>query len=342
MSRPASNARRRVSVKWAIRAAVSALVLGLILSLLPSAEIWAAIESLPLWLWLGVLALFLAGHLLAAGKWWLLALRRSGIPLHVAIKAHYAGLAANLCLPGIAGGDVVRAGLVMRDSERKTLVAVGSLLDRLLDSLALLLLACVGALFSMGSSDWSAAPLGEIGAFLLVLAASITLLAKLLPRLPARGITKHVAPATAEFAHRPGALAACLALSTLIQAGFVGLNVALAGAIGLSAPAVAWFFAWPLAKLVAVVPISLSGLGVREASLAALMAPFGANAAQVVAVGLLWQSVLFAGGLIGGLAMLMWKRSAGPVHVAESPSAHTSSSGLAPGSAPQQLLARNR
>jgi glycosyltransferase 2 family protein len=35
-------------------------------------------------------------------------------------------------------------------------------------------------------------------------------------------------------------------------------------------------FAWPLAKIAAVVPITQGGIGVREAALVVLLAPFGA------------------------------------------------------------------
>jgi uncharacterized membrane protein YbhN (UPF0104 family) len=66
--------------------------------------------------------------------------------------------------------------------------------------------------------------------------------------------------------------------------------------------------AWPLAKLLAVAPVSVAGLGVREASLAGLLSQFGAEPAAVVAVGLLWQSILFAGGLLGGLLLLAFGR----------------------------------
>jgi uncharacterized membrane protein YbhN (UPF0104 family) len=47
---------------------------------------------------------------------------------------------------------------------------------------------------------------------------------------------------------------------------------------------------------------------VREASLAGFLAPFGASPAAVVATGLLWQSILLAGGLIGGLILLLSDR----------------------------------
>jgi hypothetical protein len=66
---------------------------------------------------------------------------------------------------------------------------------------------------------------------------------------------------------------------------------------------------------------------VREASLAALMSAYGASAPKVVAVGLLWQSVLFAGGLTGGLAQLL----AGAPRASKAAGAH-----------PDELAARSR
>jgi uncharacterized membrane protein YbhN (UPF0104 family) len=75
-------------------------------------------------------------------------------------------------------------------------------------------------------------------------------------------------------------------------------------AAGVEASYEVWLTAWPLAKLIALVPISLAGLGVREAALVALMRPFGAPAAAVMAAGLLWQALLVGGGLVGGLVVL--------------------------------------
>ena len=47
----------------------------------------------------------------------------------------------------------------------------------------------------------------------------------------------------------------------------------------------------------------------REASTAGLLAPFGAEPARVIAVGLIWQTVLYASGLIGLLVQAAWKPS---------------------------------
>ncbi|MGC1346557.1 MAG: hypothetical protein WA863_10765, partial [Methyloceanibacter sp.] len=70
-------------------------------------------------------------------------------------------------------------------------------------------------------------------------------------------------------------------------------------------PIAAWFFAWPLSKIIASLPLSLAGLGVREASLAGLLAPLGAAPASIIATGLLWQTILFTTGLIGGAILVL-------------------------------------
>jgi uncharacterized membrane protein YbhN (UPF0104 family) len=70
-------------------------------------------------------------------------------------------------------------------------------------------------------------------------------------------------------------------------------------------PLWAWFFAWPLAKIVSMLPVSLGGLGVREAALVSLLVPFGADAASVVAAGLAFEAVIIGGGLLSGLISLV-------------------------------------
>jgi uncharacterized membrane protein YbhN (UPF0104 family) len=105
-------------------------------------------------------------------------------------------------------------------------------------------------------------------------------------------------------------LVVCLAISMIVQATFVAINIAFAAAVQVDAPVAAWFFAWSTAKVVAIAPISLGGLGVREAVMASLMAPFGADPAQVIAIGLIWQTVLYASGLIGVLAQFVWNPEA--------------------------------
>ena len=98
-----------------------------------------------------------------------------------------------------------------------------------------------------------------------------------------------------------------LSIAVCVQGIFVLLNAFLGAAVGLWVPLQVWFLTWPLAKLAALVPISLGGIGVREVALAGLLQPFGVPAALAVAQSLIWETILVAGGLSAGL--IFWVMS---------------------------------
>ncbi len=295
---------------WIIRAAGSAILLGLLFWWLPLDQVLAGFARVPIGLWLGVWVLFMAGHALAAAKWW--ALLDRGFAYGAALRAHFAGLAANLCLPGAAGGDVVRAGAAQMALKDGAKVISGSLTDRLIDMLALAVLAGAGALGLAAGGSWGALSMQVLGVMAAALAGVIWIVPRLVPwvwgkwpGLPARSLALKTAADFAALGRRPGLLLGTLALSTAIQTLFVVLAMWLGVAVGVQMPPAAWFFAWPLAKLLAVLPVSLNGLGLREATLAGLMVPLGAAGADVVAAGLVWQAILFATGGLGALVLAL-------------------------------------
>lgn len=293
-----------------LRAGGSALLLALLFWFVPWKDVADGFARVPLTLFLVVWLLFLAGHVAASAKWWTLLDRAFAFPL--ALRAHFAGLAANLCLPGVAGGDAVRAGLAhtaMRDGPR---LAAGAVADRLIDMLALACLALVGVLMLRESGSGATIAIQAVGLTLAILAAVVFALPwlverfwTLFPALPGRDFAARTATAFKALGRRPGLLLLTFGASMAIQGLFILLAVQLAEAVGVDLPLGAWVFAWPMAKIVAVLPISLGGLGLREASLAALLTPFGAEAAQVVAAGLVWQAVLFLTGALGASVLLI-------------------------------------
>ena len=108
---------------------------------------------------------------------------------------------------------------------------------------------------------------------------------------------------------RRPALVGAVVISLVVQSAFVMTNVWLARQIGVTTDVPAWFVAWPLSKLIAVLPISLGGIGVREAALVSLLAPYGAPREVVLASGILWQAVLIVTGVAGLIVTQMLPRS---------------------------------
>jgi len=301
------NARIYVNgmkLSWTLRLAVSFAVLALLLWLVPVRELVAAIARVPPALWAFSVVVFVAGHVISAFKWQLLfrdAGSRGRLPPQVWLRAHFAGLAANLCLPGVAGGDVVRAAWMTRRIGNLEQVAVASVADRLIDCVALLTLAAAGA-FTMGAGPAaSRSVLIAAAAFLGLGTAAAVTLVMVIARRPGSGLLQRLAAAAVLMGARPWLPVVSLVLSLFVQFIFLTINMQLGVSVGVNVPLAGWLVAWPLAKLVALAPISLAGLGVREAALVAFMRPFGAPAAAVTAAGLLWQAVLVTGGLIGWL-----------------------------------------
>ena len=98
----------------------------------------------------------------------------------------------------------------------------------------------------------------------------------------------------------------------MIQSCFIGLNVLIGISTGVGTSVAVWFLSWPLAKLAALLPITLGGLGVRESALILIMSPFGAAPSAIAATSLLWQTILIAGGVFGGFVALNSKISTQP------------------------------
>lgn len=301
------------SIPWSgIKLLLSALLLALTLCLVPKDSFIAAMRRVRIEQWLLVLAAYLCRHVISAWKWWLLLRRDAEVPLLKVVRAYFWGLFANLYLPGMAGGDLLKAGLVARNSGQKTRIFVRTMADRGLDTLALLLLSFGGALFLARGDNHGALDivlklgLLAVPALLgLMLAGSAARLVSRLPAFKGREKISRMLFSVAEMKRQPGTLVIVILISIAGHAVFVLLNISLVPATARGAGMDAWFFAWPLAKLLAVLPITIAGLGLREGALAGLLLPFGADPARVVAIGLMWQSIVFAGGLTSGLIAVL-------------------------------------
>lgn len=301
----------------ALRVAITGTVLVALGVWLPIAILVDAILSVPRALWLGVLSAFALGHAISAGKWRLL-LRSAGaeVSLKDAFRAHAAGLFANLCLPSLVGGDVVRAGIVVSRAGRPEAVALAGIADRMIDTAALIVLAGTGATLAPQFIDGAGRSVLVVagGVLLVVAGLGYWVLLRLRPRrLPERlrPLLMKLQTAIRTLAAHPRLALGVFVLSVGIQGGFVSLNIALGRAIGIDVPPAMWLLAWPLAKLVALVPISLGGIGVREVALATLLLPAGVPAALAVGQSLVWETLLISlGALAGTTALWMGRRDA--------------------------------
>jgi glycosyltransferase 2 family protein len=320
------------TVRLILRAGVSAAILWMLSRRIDFHAVFAAAARVPP----GILALALAamgaGIWLDAVRWWLLQHPPGiAIPLRRTWQITLAGMFFNVVLPGNTGGDLLKLAYGVRERpERRLSLALSVVLDRFFGFAALFVLALVAALCGLGGIRTTAPELAfpliaGLTIALAMLAAAALLAtfpverwpafaARLLNRLPfaaERGRLK--SDLQSVFSSRWGAMAAAVAFAMPLLMFSTGWL--LARSMGIEVSLARMLVIMPLAFVVACLPVSFGGLGVRESAFVLLFTAFGVTAAEpgireaAVAFSLLYYAVGLAWSLVGGAVYLSFKNS---------------------------------
>lgn len=313
----------RTSRRWwpVVRLAIGVALLVLVIVQVGGREILGHLMTIDPWYFALGCLLLLLGQWLNALRWrWLLA---AALPDPPRMSYLYAlvivGMFFNFLLPSTVGGDVVRAEMVKGSVGGRTHAYFSIVVARMLGFLGILalgLLAVVGAFAAIGWFD----PQLTLGAAAVVLPAT-ALAAWLLsgpdlsrvserssPRIAAS--LQRVQEALSDYASCPGVLWRVFVMAVIANAvGTVGVVWALAEGLSVPAPAYFHFIAVPLVLLVALVPVSINGLGLREGAFALLYAKVGVDASAAVSLSLAFTAVLALLSALGGLILLLPRRA---------------------------------
>lgn len=219
-------------------------------------------------------------------------------------------------LPGLVGGDVVKAVLLFGDTAGRRSRAVGAVIvDRAIGVYALLLLGTAALAAAWATGRVLSIPLWiqfvvPMGVLALTAAAAVTrwaslarfrVAARLYQRLPAR--PRNVAGVMRDCLHDPAVMGKCVMLAVLNHSLVVVSFVTAAIVLGLDVPLWTHFVISPAAMVMNMVPLTPGGIGVAEGAFAFLYAQAGLdNGATVGLVGRMIQYLVFAAG--GGVSLL--------------------------------------
>jgi hypothetical protein len=256
-------------------------------------------------------------------RWWRL-LRATGATVRWldTFRLTYLGLFFNLVVPGLTGGDVVKAILAVREHPRqRTDALVSVVVDRIFGMYMLVLLAAVilvvfRARFPGYATPFVLLALGLTAGALLY--SNPTLRRRLridalLARLPLGKQIEKLDRAALLYLKHPGEVALALLLSVGNHFWTILGVICLARAFGVSSEAIpSWEFAAivPLTNMASAIPTGPAGLGIGEAAYAMLFRLLGVSAALGVAVSLGFRICQLVLSLIGGLFLLAPKRRA--------------------------------
>jgi uncharacterized membrane protein YbhN (UPF0104 family) len=293
----------------ALRLGASLALLALAWRLAEGERLLALLAGLdPVWL-VAAVALSVPMHVLSAARWRYTCLRL-GLTLGGlrALGDYYLASLVNMTLPGGVGGDLARAfrhGHARRNETdspyRRALHAV--LLERAAGQGALLLLLAAGALAQLERFPW----LGPwAGAGVATVAALLLAVVPLARRLPGDGAAGRLV-ADAGRAFLPAHVAARQALLSLaVVATYVAAFWCASRAVHAPLPPGLVLLAVPLVLTAMTLPVSVGGLGVREASAAALWPLLGLDGSAGAASALCYGAAMLLGSLPGAL-VLLWR-----------------------------------
>ena len=291
--------RRRARLAFAARCSLGLALLALILWLYGANRIVQSISREQPRFFAATIGLYLAGQVMSAYRWQLLArLNGLGGRWGEYLAYYFIGMFTNLFIPGLIGGDAARASYLGMRNRRVGAAVAAVAADRGVGLVALLWFAATAAMMvtsvRLPVSILRAVIVSGVVAMVGYLTAPLfaTLAGTLGRRL--NTIVQPLIP----YLRNPLALIPALGLSIVLQASLAVSQYLLALGIGIHAPLAAFMLIVPIANVVASIPITLNGLGVRESAYLVMFGMAGLSHQDAVALGLLW----FASTLIGGLS----------------------------------------
>jgi len=266
-------------------------------------QVWQRILTVNPWWLVAAWLCLVVGYVLCGLRWAWIA---KGLAIEVSrtrkIRLYFLGMFASLFLPSTIGGDVVRGILLAKGDGRSKMgvrAAASVILDRVNGMYALVALLTVSMLmFSWPSAWWWS---------WLALVAAMWVGMLFYPWLHAR-LPEKLAVLKQLPLHERGFQRMwwrSLPISLIFQMMIVQAHVFLGMAVGLDMNWAAFSIMVGLVALVATLPISLNGFGVREAGYVGFAVYFGASADAATAMAALWVIILAVAALPG--AWVLWR-----------------------------------
>ncbi len=218
-------------------------------------------------------------------------------------------------VPGGVSGDVYRTFVIGRKSERTLDSIAAVVLEKVIGLLAMMSLSIISLLVGVGLLGITAynslvAPVAVIagGLILFCLVSYLVLRARLLSRwrLPFPFWTRLQETAdrlALQFNESHNVLSLAL-LSLLLQISIILWYFVVAQARALELSLLTLLIAVPIVELLLTIPVSIGGVGVRDAALVVLLLPFGLSAEEIVSLSLLVALTATLVRVLSGLAFL--------------------------------------
>jgi glycosyltransferase 2 family protein len=262
---------------------------------------------------IAVIAIYLAGQAMTAWRWRLIA-QRVGFheSMREFLRFYYVGMFFNLFGPSTLGGDLVRALYLGAPAGRRTVALHTVLFDRV-SGLVMLVFVAVAALGLFGRFNLPWPVIGLVSITGIGMAVGWFLVPALVRRVfsadsrAARLVQRDLGP----FWNDKSLLARAAGVSVVFHVLQCSSLILLGHALSMDIDWRYYFVFHPLVTVLSAIPVSVAGLGIREAGYVWFLQRHGISGDMAAAFGILWFVVLLTCSLVGGLVYL-WSGAAVP------------------------------
>ena len=313
----------RQALLWILKIVVSGGLLYVLLSRVDTSRLWTLARGASLSWLLVALGLYLLMIFISSWRWrLLLAAQHISVPFGTLVHSYLVATFFNNFLPSNIGGDVIRIRDTAAHAGSKTLATTVVLVDRGIGLLGLVFVAAVGATLTARASE----TIGPAGPSLLWLALAaglaVTIPAVLLPHgvgallRPLRAIhqewvevrIERLTTALAKFREAPGSLLSAFLASVFVQGVLVGFYAAIAHALHVVVPVEHIAVVVPLSFIVQMLPVSVNGFGVREATFGYYFTRFGEPLETALALSFVGAALIMLFSISGAVANVTRRR----------------------------------
>jgi uncharacterized membrane protein YbhN (UPF0104 family) len=314
---------RKQAISLVLRIGLSLAMLGVLVWRVPSFDTDEVIPELT-WrtgLWLTGSALLTLLALVLSALRWQKVLDALGVHagLRQLLSYYLAGQFVSNVLPTTIGGDVLRVSRLSKQTGESPSSFASVVLERLTGWLVLPIISVVGFLVNPPLQHLGTATRVALGLAFATLVGLVVLLyavadQRIGGRFAARDGWRRFAGAVHlgldNLRHHPGAAANVILVGFAYQIVLVLAAVAAAQALGLGEAAglTALLAFFPAVAIAQVLPIGISGLGLREGAFVLFLTPLGVATEEAIALGLLLYLLNLGVSLLGAPAFAVGGR----------------------------------
>ena len=309
--------RGRTFVVSALKVVVSIGLLWLLFSRVDVGRLWTvARQASPLWL-AGALLLYFTMVLASTVRWdVLLRAQHVRLPFSFLTQSFLVATFFNNFLPSNIGGDVIRISDTAKSAGSKTLATTVVLIDRGLGLLGLALMAATGATLMQRMSVgpvgpgvlWAGFGVGAIIATpALLMPETATRVLQPLRVFHAEWVDERINKLTyalTRFKETPIAIAICFIGAVAVQGLLVLFYVAIARSMHIPIGFAELAVIVPVSFIVQMIPLSVNGFGVREATFGFYFTRLGLPLESALLVSFMGAALIMLFSLSGGVAYL--------------------------------------